>query len=57
MLTSYETHGVENLKSRKYKQWSLAKKSNIFCPQTRNYFKKLVQSKCNFFLEERQKAQ
>lgn len=57
MLTSYETHGVENLKSRKYKQWSRAKMSNIFCPQTRNYFKKLVLSKCNFFLEERQKAQ
>ena len=52
MLTSYETHGVENLKSRKYKQWSLAKMSNIFCPQTRNYFKKLVLSKCNFFRRE-----
>ena len=54
---------VWNARSRKFKKQEIqtmvaCKMSNIFCPQTRNYFKKLVLSKCNFFfLEERQKAQ
>ena len=29
--------------------------SNIFCPQTRNYYKKLVLSKCNFFFRRETK--
>lgn len=51
---------VWNARSRKFKKQEIqtmvaCKMSNIFCPQTRNYFKKRVLSKCNFFFQKRDK--